>query len=135
MKTLILALALMTCFNLSAHEGHDHDAPTTLRAPKGGQIKSLDESRVEVLSKGENLKIYFYDLKMKELPPTEFEIKAKVILPKSKKSEDIEFKLGENFMETSYDGKGTHRYTLKLEVTHTKTKMTDPLTFQIEPKK
>lgn len=135
MKTLILTLVLFTSLSLNAHKGHNHDAPTTLRAPKGGQLKALDESRVEVLAKGENLKIYFYDLNMKELAPTDFDIKAKVTLPKSKKSEDLQFKGEENFLEAFYDGKGTHRYTLKIDVTHFKTKMTDTLTFQIEPKK
>lgn len=135
MKLVTLALSLLIGLNVSAHEGHNHDAPTTIRAPKGGQIKALDESRVEVVAKGKNIKIFFYDKDLKSLPTSDFEVKASVRLPKKKTAETLELMTAENNLEADYDSKGSHRYTLKLEVTHLKTKMTDSLNFQIEPKK
>ncbi|MDX9730990.1 MAG: hypothetical protein RBT63_04405, partial [Bdellovibrionales bacterium] len=33
-----------------SHEGHDHDAPGLVQAPRGGDIRSLEELHVEVLT-------------------------------------------------------------------------------------
>jgi hypothetical protein len=118
-----------------AHEGHDHDAPTTLRAPKGGVIKALDQSRVEVVSKGKDIKIFVYDQEMKPAPTADFQIVAKAALPRTKKEEDVRLVSKDNFFEGSFDAKGAHRYTLKLAVTALKMSRTDHLTFTIEPRK
>lgn len=136
MRTYLLVFAL--CFvgpYAMAHEGHDHDAPTTLKAPKGGVIKALDESRVEVVSAGKDVKIYLYDKEMKPAAPSGFKIEAKAELPRTKKEEVISLKAKDSFLEGSYDAKGSHRYTLKLAVTDSKTGRTDNLTFTIEPRK
>jgi hypothetical protein len=133
-----MALVVSVGFSASmcfAHEGHNHDAPTTIKAPKGGMIKALDESRVEVLSKGSNLKIYLYDKDMKPAASGDFKITAKAVIPRSKKTEDIKLEAKDVFYEGIYDAKGLHRYTLKLEVTHSKLGHTDDLTFNIEPRK
>lgn len=135
MKTLLLIAALIISTSAVAHEGHDHDAPTTLKAPKGGIIKALDESRVEVVSKGKELKIFVYDKEMKPALASEFKLIAKAELPRTKKIEDIKLVAKENFFEGTYDAKGAHRYTLKLEVKDSKMNHTDHLTFTIEPRK
>ena len=118
-----------------AHEGHDHDAPTTLKAPKGGIIKALDEARVEVVSKGKNIKVYVYDKEGKPALASRFKIEAKTLLPRAKKEEAFPLQAKENFFESDYDAKGMHRYTLKLNVTDSNTGRTDLLTFTIEPRK
>ena len=133
--TLVAALAMTLSSPLMAHEGHNHDAPTTLKAPKGGVIKALDQARVEVVSKGKDLKIFVYDKEMKPAPTTEFQIAAKAELPRTKKEEDVKLASKETFFEGSFDAKGAHRYTLKLAVTDSKTSRTDHLTFTIEPRK
>lgn len=118
-----------------AHEGHDHDAPTTLKAPKGGIVKSLDEARVEVVSKGKTIKVYLYNKEMKPAKSSEFNVVAKAELPRTKKIEDIILVPNEHFFEGTYDARGLHRYTLKLAVTDSKTSRTDHLTYTIEPRK
>ncbi len=133
--SVIVALVMTIGSPLMAHEGHDHDAPTTLKAPKGGVIKSLDLSRVEVVSRGKDLKIYVYDKEMKPASTSEFQITAKAELPRTKKVEDVKLASKEDFFEGSFDAKGAHRYTLKLAVTDSKTSRTDNLTFTIEPRK
>ena len=137
MRKLAMGLFFMAFSSaaLLAHEGHDHDAPTTIKAPKGGVVKSLDASRVELVTKGKNIKIYLYDREMKPAAPEEFSVVAQAELPRSKKVEEIKLEPKDAFFEGTYDAKGAHRYKLKLEVTHSKTKQTDKLTFNVEPRK
>lgn len=135
MKSIIISCLCVFSLKAFAHEGHNHDAPTTLKAPKGGLIKALDESRVEVVSKGKDIKIYVYDTELKPLMASRFQVKAVAELPRTKKSEDLMLKAQENFFEASYEAKGMHRYTLKLEVHDTKVNRSEKLTFVIEPKK
>lgn len=137
MRNLAKALAFLAFSStaLMAHEGKDHDAPTTIKAPKGGVVKSLDASRVEVVAKGKSIKIYLYDRDMKPAAPGEFNVVAQAELPRSKKVEEIKLEPKDSFFEGSYDAKGVHRYKLKLEVTHSKTSQTDKLTFNVEPRK
>lgn len=134
MKYLLIALALVSAPAL-AHEGHNHDAPTTIQAPKGGVVKALDEARVEVVAKGKDIKIYVYDKDMKPRDAAGLRIVATAELPRNKKSDAVAFQPKGNQFEGTYDAKGAHRYALKLSVTDTKTGRTDNLSFNIEPRK
>jgi hypothetical protein len=131
---LLGSLLLLSVAGL-AHEGHDHDAPTTIKPVKGGVVKALDEAKVEVVAKGKNVKIYVFDKDMKAAPSARFTILAKTALPRGKKEEDLALTAKENFFEAEYDAKGSHRYTLKLAVTDANIKRTDQLSFTIEPRK
>lgn len=134
--TLMMLVALSFVGSVAlAHEGHNHDAPTTLKAPKGGVIKALDESRVEVVSKGKDLKVYLYNKEMKPQDVNGFTVVATAELPRSKKTEEVKLSSKGTFFEGTYDAKGAHRYTLKLAMTDPKTERTDNLTFTIEPRK
>jgi hypothetical protein len=135
MNWKVIALGLIVSVSSFAHEGHDHDAPTTLKAPKGGVIKALDEASVEVVYKGKNIKVYVYDKDTKPANASRFQIEAKTLLPKAKKEESLILQAKDTFFEAEYDAKGKHRYSLKLNVTDSKTGRTDPLTFTIEPRK
>lgn len=137
MRNLLLTLVFLVFSSsaLMAHEGKDHDAPTTIKAPKGGVVKALDASRVEVVAKGKSIKIYLYDKDMKPAVPGEFSLVAQAELPRSKKVEEIKLEPKDSFFEGAYDAKGVHRYKLKLEITHSKTGQTDKLTFNVEPRK
>jgi hypothetical protein len=131
--TLILSGVVST--KTYSHEGQDHDAPTTLKAPKGGVIKALDESRVEVVSKGKDVKIYFYDKTMKPLVLSRFKVLAKAELPRTGRQETLALIDQSQFFEASYDAKGVHRYTLKLSITDTAIGRTENLNFTVEPRK
>ncbi len=130
--TALISLFVSTSF---AHEGHDHDSPKSLKAPKGGIIKSLEESYIEVVSKGKDLKIYIYDKEMKQKDPSTFKASATAEMPRTKKKESIPLQVKENTLEASYDAKGAHRYTLTVEVTDPAVGHKDSLQFTIEPKK
>lgn len=117
-----------------AHEGHDHDAPKKILAPKGGVMKSLEETHVEVVSKGKNIQIFLYDYEMKAKPVTGFVVSAKAEMPRTKKQEEIVLTAKESSYEASYDAKGSHRYTLMLAIKDPKTGHDDKLNFTIEPK-
>lgn len=118
-----------------AHEGHNHDAPTLIQAPKGGIIKALDESRVEVVSKGKGIKIYVYDKNLKPMDVAGFQILASAELPRVKKTEEVKLEAKGTYLEGEFDAKNAHRYTLKLSATDPQTKRTEKLTFTIEPRK
>lgn len=139
MKKIVVIMSFITVSIVgslvSGHQGKNHDKPTALRAPKGGIIKALDEARVEVVSKGTNLKIYVYDVNLKPAATSRFKITATVKLPRTKKEEEIKLISKDNFFESSYDGKSIHRYTLKISVTDSKNSRTVNLTYTIEPRK
>lgn len=133
--SLILCLVAHQVF---AHEGHDHDAPTSVKALKGGIVKSLEETNVEVVSKGDSIRIYLFDKKASEPKPLDvrpFTLTAKAEMPRTKKTEEIILKPMGNFFEATFDAKGIHRYTLLLSVNDPKTGHDDKLKFTIEPRK
>lgn len=134
MKNLIFALVV--CFSVSAlaHEGH-HDAPGMVQAPKGGVIKSLEESHVEVVAKGSEVKVYLYSKDLKPADASRFKIKLFTELPRAKKKETIEFKSNGNVLEARFDAKGAHRYTLIIHISDSATGHDDVLKFTVEPRK
>lgn len=139
MKKSIIVTILLSLTTLSlpsfAHEGHDHDAPAMVEAPKGGQIKGLEACYVEVVSKAKSLKIYVYDKDLKPVDAKLYKITAQAELPRSKKTDKVDLKSVENYLEASYDAKSAHRYTLTLEVNDPAEKHGDKIKFTIEPKK
>ena len=135
-KNLLLAIGITVFgFGISAHEGEDHDAPSMVQAPKGGTIKSLEQTHVEVLVKGKDIKIYLYDKELKPQSVNGYVVSAKVQMPRSKKSEAIVLTARDQSFEASFDAKGMHRYTLHLAVKDPKTGHDDKLKYNIEPKK
>jgi hypothetical protein len=135
MSWKLIILSMLVSVSSFAHDGHDHDAPTALKAPKGGVIKALDEARVEVVYKGKNIKVHVYDKEGKPANADRFKIESTTLLPRAKKEEALTLRPKDTFFEAEYDAKGKHRYTLKLKVTDSKTGRTDPLTYTIEPRK
>lgn len=136
---VFVVLALIFTVNPSfAHEGHDHDAPVMVKAVKGGVVKSLEETNVEVVSKGDKILIYLFNKSEKDSKPMDvapFTVTAKAQMPRTKKTEEIVLKPMGNYYEASFDAKGTHRYTLLLSVKDPKTGHDDNLKFTIEPRK
>ncbi|MGE0763699.1 MAG: hypothetical protein AB7N80_10515 [Bdellovibrionales bacterium] len=135
MKKYFLALVLIKAVAAAAHEGHDHDAPTLLKAPKGGVIKSLEKTNVEVVSRGKNLKIYLYDKEKRQQKTSRYNVRAQAQLPRTEKLEEIPLSTTDEHFEATFDAKGMHRYTLILTVKDGQTGHDDRLTFTIEPKK
>lgn len=131
-----LAIAGFTFgLGVNAHEGHDHDAPKNIQAPKGGVIKAMEETMVEVVTKGKDLKIYLYDKDLKPQEVAAFKVRAQAELPRGKKTENVVLSAKGTFYEATYDAKGSHRYTLVLFVTDPKENHEDKLSFTIEPKR
>ncbi|WP_374029099.1 hypothetical protein [Bdellovibrio bacteriovorus] len=137
MKQIFLSLIAASFFALpvSAHEGHDHDGPAMVQAPKGGVIKSLEEVHVEVVSKGKDIKVYLYNKDLKPADASQFKIKLKAELPRSKKTEELTYKTEAHHLEASFDAKGAHRYNLIVLITDAKQGHEDKLTFTVEPRK
>jgi hypothetical protein len=136
MKTTLLTMIALTAPVLAwAHEGHDHNAPSQTQAPKGGVMKSLERTHVEVVSKGKDVKIYLYDKELKPQDAATYKVSATAELPRTKKAEAVPLTAKANFFEGSFDAKGAHRYTLKLAITDPKTKHDDRMEFTIEPRK
>lgn len=135
MKKILMLGVLLIGLNVNAHEGHDHDAPVSLRAPKGGMIKALDEARIEVVTQGSNLKIYIYDKDLQPLESKDFVVEAAAEWPRNKKTEPLKLTSHKQYLEANYEAKGTHRYTLKLKITDKKFKEAYDLSFVIEPRR
>lgn len=136
MKHLLIALTLiLLSVTASAHDGHDHDMPKGLSAPKGGTIKAIERILVEVVNKGNDIKIYIYDKELKPQDAALYNVTAVVQKPRVKKLEEVNLKATGNMLETSYDAGGIHRYTLVLKVKDPQEKHADTMKFVIEPKK
>lgn len=134
MKTLIFTLALGVATTAWAHEGH-HDSPGMVQAPKGGVIKSLEESHVEVVTKGNDIKVYLYSKDLKPADATRFKVKLFTEIPRTKKKESLSFKVQGNLLEANFDAKGIHRYTLIVNINDSVTGHDDNLKFTVEPRK
>lgn len=137
MKKSVLLLTSLILTNPPqswSHGGHDHDAPVMVAAPKGGVIKSLEKTNVEVVSKGNTVSVYVYDKEMKPKNTTGFVVSAKAEMPRTKKLEDIPLVAKEKGFEGNFDAKGSHRYTFKLEIKDPATGHLDKMNFTIEPK-
>lgn len=117
-----------------AHEGHDHDAPAVVTPRKGGIIKSVGKMNIEMVSKGDNLRLYFFDGSLNPMPVAGFQLDAKAEMPRSKKTEKVNFIAKENFFEADYAAKGIHRYSLLLGIRDVKAGKQDRLEFTIEPR-
>jgi hypothetical protein len=135
-KYVILPLlVLLLSLKSYAHGGEDHDAPIKQKAPKGGIIKSLENTFIEVVSRGQDIKIYLYDKSLKPKSVNGFTVSALAEMPRTKKQEQLSLKANENFYEIFYDAKNLHRYTLLLSIKDPSTGHDDKLKFTIEPKK
>jgi hypothetical protein len=135
---LLTLTLIFTASQSFAHEGHGHDAPKSVKSNKGGVVKSLEETNIEVVSKGNKIEIYLFnknETESKPLDVTPFKVSAKAEMPRTKKTEAIVLKPMGNFFEATFDAKGTHRYTLLLSVKDPKTGHDDKLKFTIEPRK
>ncbi|MCC2677829.1 MAG: hypothetical protein K0R29_405 [Pseudobdellovibrio sp.] len=132
---LLMASVLLLGFAVQSHEGHDHNGPAGVQAPKGGIIKGNEDTYVEVVSRGKDLKVYLYDKDLKPVDPKSYNVSAKVQLPKVKKAEDLALTLKDNVLEATYDAKKAHRYTLHLSLKSPKEEHADTLKYTIEPKK
>lgn len=134
----MMTVVLTSMFFLApavAHEGHDHDAPAMVQAPRGGMIKSVEDAHLEVILKKNDLKIYVYDKEMKAKDPKTVNLKAQTKLPRAKAAEDLALKSKDDHFEASFDAKGAHRYSLILNYGHEGKTHADKLTFNLEPKK
>lgn len=132
MKTILIVL--FTCSLAFAHEGDDHDMPATVKAPKGGIIKTLEETHVEVLNRDKKLYIYIYDLKLIPKSTKGFKLNAQAKLPRKSKLQDIKLSVREKMYEADFNP-SVHRYTLVLKITDPATGHNDVLNYIIEPKR
>lgn len=131
-SVIVLSFSVVKGFG---HEGHEHDLPKTVSAPKGGDIRAMYEGFVEVVSKGNDLKIYVYDKDLKPYQTKDLELQAKTILPRVKGANDLNVAAKENFFEGMFDAKGAHRYTLLLSVKRVSDSKPTELRFNVEPRK
>lgn len=135
MKILLAALTFAAAQGY-AHEGHDH-GPSTLQAPKGGVLRSLEEVHLELKTDGKKLSLYAYELdeksqKLVAADVKKFPVKATATLPR-KKPEAVDLSPKGDHWEASFDAKGAHRYTL--EVAIKQAGHDDKVKYTVEPKK
>lgn len=130
----ICALSLATIV-AHAHEG-DHDAPGMVQAPKGGEIKSIEDAYIEVLSQKGEVKIFFYQKDLKPITDLKkFTVSAEAQLPRTKIMTPLTLKESGGSFTTTFDAKGAHRYTLVLKVKDSAHGHEDRLKFTIEPRR
>ena len=131
MKIVITAIAtLLIGFLALAHEGHDK-TPGAITAPHGGQLKGTSHLYIELVSDSMGFKVYTVDHDLKTIPVKEVKVEGTAKIPKQKKSETLTFISSESFLESKFDSKGSHRYTVDLKITY-KGK-TESVSFNVEP--
>ena len=134
---LVIAInAGLITSSANAHDGDHDDAPGMVQAPKGGEIKSMEEAYIEVLSRKGEVSIYFYQKDLKPVTDLKrFTVSAEAQLPRSKVMTPLVLKESGTHLTTSFDAKSAHRYTLVLKVKDSKFDHGDRLNFTIEPRR
>ncbi len=130
-KTLLLIISFLTLTSAHAHEGHEH-GPSQVQAPKGGILRSLETVHLELLSKGNTIRIYTYNTDLKPVEVKKFPVSATVALPK-KESTPLPLADNGDHWVAEFDPKGAHRYTIELSITQGG--HDDKVQFTVEPKK
>lgn len=124
--TFVFALAAL----VYAHEG-EH-GPSTVQAPKGGLIRSLETVHLELINKGNTLQIFIYDTDLKPAEASKYPVSATVTLPR-KKAEPVTLQPKGDHWEFQFDAKGAHRFTLDFNIKQSG--HDDKVKFTVEPKK
>lgn len=115
-----------------AHEGHD--AAKYAKPKKGGVIKSVEDTSIEVVARGKDLKIYLYDKDMNPQAVDAVKMTAQAEIPRSKKVEPVALQAKNDHYEAIYDSKEAHRYNLLLSWKGNDGH-DEKVSFTIEPKK
>ncbi len=126
-----ILVSLLFSLTVLAHGGHDHDTPSMVQAPKGGIIKGNEKFHIEVVPKGNELKIYIYTLDLKPVDVSKVKLSLTTEMPRTKKTSSIPVAAKGDHFAATFDAKGVHRYTLIVLLGD----HDDRLTFTIEPKK
>ncbi|MFN7823727.1 MAG: hypothetical protein ACK5P6_00020 [Pseudobdellovibrionaceae bacterium] len=127
---LTLALSLLVTQVSFAHEGHDHGA-ASFQAPKGGILKSIENSHFELVRSGQFVQIYAYDNEGKALATSKFKTSAELQLPRKKK-EVLTLNDKGTHWEAQVNSQGAHRFTVKFNTDDGKEK--DYVSFTVETK-
>lgn len=129
LNKILFTVLLTISQSVFAHEGHDH---AQVQAPKGGIIRSLETIHLELITKGNLISIYAYDMKLKAEEVKKFPVSLTVTLPK-KSPQPLELKDKGDHWEAEFDAKNAHRYTLVLAIKQGG--HDDKVKFTVEPKK
>jgi hypothetical protein len=112
--TVIMVFLLSICNGL-AHEGHDH-RPGHKDAPHGGIIKESKSFHYELVTRGQEVLIYIYDVDMKPLENlASLNYKTFAQIPRRDK-EELAMKVMGHHLHGKFDKGSAHRYTLILNV-------------------
>lgn len=133
--TLLITALLFAGAPSLAHEGHDHDAPSTSKPQKGGVVRGLEELNVEVVLKGNEIRLFLFDKDMKARSTDGVKISAVAELPRKKGAAPLTLVDKGDHFQTEFDAKGSHRFDLKLKVTDPRTGHEDDLKFTLEPRR
>jgi hypothetical protein len=130
LRSIALTVLLALSASSFAHDG-EH-GPSSVQAPKGGVMRSLETVHLELLSKGSKIQIYAYETDLKPANVTKYPVSATVTLPK-KKSVALVLEPKGDHWEAQFDAKGAHRYSIELDIKQGGHQ--DKIKFTVEPKK
>jgi len=100
---------------LASGDGHNHEAAVEA-APHGGNLRDSGKYKSEIVIAGDNVKIYFYDKKLKPVKAEAEKIQGEVEFPKQKRKPVTLTKSGDIY-EGKIEGLGkVHRYDLHFNV-------------------
>lgn len=113
MNQILFTIVLLFSLQGFAHEG-DH-GPSTVAAPKGGVIRTLETVHLELVTQGKDIRIFLYDHDMKSADPKKYPITATVTLPRKKPSPlSLEAKTDHWFVH--FDPKNAHRFDIEISI-------------------
>lgn len=127
-KLALITTTLLFGIFATAHEGHDHGAPT-FQPPKGGVLKSALQGHFELVKSDDLISIYAYSKDGKALPTKGLTLGTTLELPRKKPAPLLLTDKGTHW-EAKVDAQGTHRFTLKIAIDNGKEK--DHVSFTIE---
>ena len=129
----LACIFVVTLFSVAGftHGGHDH-GPGSVQPPKGGVIRSLETIHLELVTLGQELKIFIYDKDLKPLDVSKYPASATVLRPRTEGDENLNLIPKKDHWEASYDSKGIHRYTIHFKITQGSHE--DLVKFNVEPK-
>lgn len=136
MTSILFCIGLIAGAEVLAHEdhGHDHGKSSMMPAQKGGVVKAYDEGFLELVVKGKNIKVYFYNSDFSAKDLKKVKLQAKAIFPRKKGEEVLNGKVLDNVFELDYENKNHHRYELQMKVEEQGHDHPDTLKFTIEKK-
>ena len=128
-SAMFSGLLVALCFSIG------HAKTENVKAPRGGEIKPINDGFIEVVNGRDSIKIYLYDKNMKaEKKLNDFSIIAEVQRSTSKDHEGLELKPAKDGFTARFEPGAEAKYYLDIGIANRKSGSADRISFDLAPK-